>query len=244
MTKIDVHPIVAHRGASGHAPENTAAAIAKAAELGASWVEFDCMMTRDGRVILNHDETLERTAGMEDRVCDLDLADLLHLDVGTWFDPKYAGETMPTFRQTMRQLADLRMGANTEIKPCKGKERETGEAVAKEIAAHWPSELPPPVVSSFSTDALEAAIPHLPPEAQVAQLWGRIPGDWRERLQALGATAVHASAFRLEEAAAREIVGAGIPLRCFTVNEKPLADKLFGWGVGSIFTDFPDLFLT
>ena len=244
MSKIDVPAIIAHRGASGHAPENTAVAIAKAAELGATWVEFDCMLTLDGRVVLNHDETLERTAGLDQRVCDLELADLAHLDVGKWFDPAFAGEPIPTFRQTIKQLAALGMGANVEIKPCKGAERATGDAVAREIAEHWPDTISPPVVSSFSSDALAAAIPHLPPEVEVAQLWGRIPADWSDRLAALGATAIHSSAYRLEKAFADEIVASGTPLRCYTVNDKDLGEKLFDWGVGSIFTDFPDIFIS
>jgi glycerophosphoryl diester phosphodiesterase len=161
MSKIDVPRIIAHRGASGHAPENTAAAIRKAHELGAPWVEFDCMLSKDGRVFLNHDETLERTAGVNHRACDLELADLVHLDVGSWFSADYAGETIPTFRDTMILLSELGMGANVEIKPCKGFEAATGAAVAKEIDSHWPADIPPPVVSSFSKDSLVAAIPLL-----------------------------------------------------------------------------------
>lgn len=243
MSKIDVPRIIAHRGASGHAPENTAAAIRKAHELGATWVEFDCMLSKDGRVFLNHDETLERTAGVDHRACDLELADLVHLDVGSWFSADYAGETIPTFRDTMILLSELGMGANVEIKPCKGFEAATGAAVAKEIDSHWPADIPPPVVSSFSRDSLVAAIPLLGSEIEVAQLWGRVPAEWRQELAELGATAVHCNAFRLEKEIAGQIAASGTPLRCYTVNEVALADKLFGWGVNCIITDYPDMFL-
>lgn len=243
MSKIDVPRIIAHRGASGHAPENTLAAIRKAHELGATWVEFDCMLSKDGRVFLNHDETLERTAGVTHRACDLDIADLVHLDVGAWFSPDFAGEPIPTFRQVMMLLSELGMGANVEIKPCKGHEKETGMAVAKEIDGHWPEDIPPPVVSSFSKESLAAAIPLLGSEIEVAQLWGRVPAEWRQEIAALGATAVHCNAFRLEKEIAGQIVTSGVPLRCYTVNEVPLAEKLFGWGVNCIITDYPDMFI-
>ena len=243
MTKTDVPRIIAHRGASGHAPENTIAAIRKAHELGATWVEFDCMLSKDGRVFLNHDETLERTANVAHRACDLELADLLHLDVGSWFGADYAGEAIPTFRKVMSVLSELGMGANVEIKPCKGHEVETGAAVAREIDGHWPSDIPPPVVSSFSRESLSAAIPLLASEIEVAQLWGRVPAEWRQELAALGATAVHCDADRLEKEIARQIVASGTPLRCYTVNTPALADKLFDWGVSCIITDYPDMFL-
>lgn len=243
MNKIDVPRIIAHRGASGHAPENTLAAIRKAHELGATWVEFDCMLSKDGRVFLNHDETLERTAGVNFRASDLELADLVHLDVGTWFSPDFAGETVPTFREVMMLLSELGMGANVEIKPCKGFETDTGLAVAKEIDGHWPGDIPPPVVSSFSKESLAAATPLLGPEVEIAQLWGRIPVEWRQELAAIGATAVHCNADRLEKEIAVQIVSNGTPLRCYTVNDAPLAEKLFGWGVNCVITDYPDRFI-
>lgn len=236
-----VPPVIAHRGASGHAPENTLAAIRKAHDLGARWVEFDCMLTRDGHAILHHDDTLERVTGHDLNVAEVDLADLAHLDAGSWFAPEYAGEAVPTLHEAIALLGALGMGANVELKPAPGHEAATGETVARDLAAHWPAHLPPPVISGFSEASLRAARPLLPGR-EFALLVEAIPEDWPQRLEALGATALHASAAHLTGDGLASVVEAGAPLRCYTVNDRAHGEALFAAGVASIFTDFPDRF--
>ncbi len=241
----DVPRIIAHRGASGHAPENTIAAFKAAKELGAGWVEFDCMLSLEKRVILNHDETLKRTAGVDSRAADLDLGDLLHLDVGSWFSPKFAFETIPTFQTAMKALGELQLGANVEIKPAKGQDAETARAVITDILCHWPNDVAAPVISSFSREAMEVIAPLLTdrPDIQRAMLWDFIPDDWEEELATLGATAIHCDADHLDKEKARQVIDTGTPLRCFTVNDPEIGKRLFDWGVGSLFTDYPDRFI-
>lgn len=231
--------LIAHRGASADAPENTLAALRLAHAQGARWVEFDCMLTRDGVAVLHHDETLTRVAGLDAAMADLDHADIARLDAGAWFDPRFKGEPIPTLDAAIALLAELGMGANVEIKPTEGRAEETGRAVAGVLAASWPDHLPRPVVSSFTPAALEAARPLIADRTELAALFGALPADWRARTRALGAVGVHASARRLDRADARAVKRAGLALRAYTVNDPDLAVRLFDWGVDAVFTDRP-----
>jgi len=145
-----------------HAPENTLASIRKAATLGVRWVEFDVALTKDHHPVLFHDETLDRTVGVTGRLADTELADIMHLDAGAWFDLEFQGQTVPTLEETVTALADLGLGANIEIKPATGLEQETGRVVAERVIDLWPESLPAPLFSSFSEAALSAAYQRAP----------------------------------------------------------------------------------
>ena len=96
--------VVAHRGGSALAPENTLAAFRNAVTLGADAVELDVLVTRDGHLVAHHDESLQRTAGVPSRVWELDLADLRGFDAGRWFAAEFAGERIPTLEEVAREL--------------------------------------------------------------------------------------------------------------------------------------------
>src|ERR671939_679927 len=95
---------IAHRGASGHCPENTRAAFVRAIELGADMVELDCQMTRDGAVVVIHDEELDRTTNGRGRVRDHTLRELKTLDAGRWLGPEFAGEEILTLEEAIELL--------------------------------------------------------------------------------------------------------------------------------------------
>ncbi|RII18460.1 Glycerophosphoryl diester phosphodiesterase [Streptomyces sp. YIM 130001] len=105
--------VVAHRGASAYAPENTLAAVDKAAELGVRWVENDVQRTKDGELVVVHDTTLTRTTNVEEvfpdrapwNVADFTSAEIAKLDAGSWFDAKYAGARVPTLEQYMNRVS-------------------------------------------------------------------------------------------------------------------------------------------
>jgi glycerophosphoryl diester phosphodiesterase len=88
--------VIAHRGASGHAPENTIAAFQRAVELGATFIETDLQVTRDGRFVAMHDSSVERTTNGSGEVRDFTLDELLQVDAGLWFDREFMGERVPT----------------------------------------------------------------------------------------------------------------------------------------------------
>lgn len=244
---ISVPRVIGHRGAAGHAPENTLVSLQKAAELGARWVEFDTKLTRDGAAVLFHDDTLERTTDGHGVVAETTLADLGKLDAGTWFDGDsrgaFAGEPVPTLVDAMAALARLGLGANVEIKPSPGREAETGRVVAGVLKSSWPETLPAPLISSFHAEALAAAR-HMAPEFPRALLFLRLPSDWRSPLEALGCVALHCQAKHLTAAKAGAVLAEGYALRSFTVNHKARAETLFGWGVHGVISDYPERILS
>src|SRR4051812_12594298 len=99
--------VVGHRGAMGHAPENTMTSFEQAVMLGADMLEFDVRLTKDGVPIVVHDSNLDRTSNRSLNVADLNVKDLLELDAGSWFDLRFAGERIP-------RLATLLKWASTK----------------------------------------------------------------------------------------------------------------------------------
>ncbi len=235
----NVPPVVGHRGVAGHAPENTLAGFRKAAEMGVFWVEFDVMLLGDGTPVLIHDETLARTTDGVGRVHDLNIGHLDGLDAGSWFSPEFKGERIPTLDEAMTELERLGMGANVEIKPSVGFEDETGDVVAQRISKKWPATLPTPVISSFSGRALRAFRAKAPGVDMALLLW-EVPGDWRERAEILGVSALHCSHKKTTEAQMRAMIDAGYPVRVYTVNDAGTADRMKAWGASTLFTDYPD----
>tara|TARA_B100000427_G_scaffold9538_1_gene8232 strand:- start:303 stop:1109 length:807 start_codon:yes stop_codon:yes gene_type:complete len=231
--------VIGHRGAAGHAPENTLASLRKAYELGASCVEFDVMLTAEGTPVLFHDESLERTTSGIGRLADHRWEDVRDLDVGSWFSSAYRNERIPSLHQALAVLGRLNLSANVELKPAKDHDATTGVIVAKTLQESWPANLPAPVISSFSGKALFAAADQAPEFPRALLVW-EFPANWQARCEAIGATALHASVEHLTEAQARDVVAAGYALRVYTVNDPAQAQMLFDWGVESVFSDFPD----
>ncbi len=236
---LDLPRVIGHRGAAGHAPENTLASLRRAAELGARWVEFDVALTRDGEPVLLHDETVDRTTDGKGRLAALSLGELQQLDAGSWHSKDSAGERVPTLMETLTLLQSLGLGANIEIKPTAGREAETGAVVAKRIAAAWPVSLPPPLLSSFKIGSLAAARDAAPAIAR-GYLLSRLGRGWQKEAAALGCVSVHCNHRHLDRQAAAEVRQAGYRLLAYTVNDATRGRQLFDWGVDAVFTDYPD----
>ena len=117
LTGLDLPPVIGHRGAAGMAPENTLAALRRAHALGCRWVEFDVRLTRDGELILLHDDRLERTTNGCGIARALSLSAIRRFDAGSWFDPAFTEERVPTLAQAIAVLSELGLGANVELKP-------------------------------------------------------------------------------------------------------------------------------
>ncbi len=107
--------ICAHRGASATHPENTLASLREAVRLGVHMIEFDVALTRDGRLVLMHDASVDRTTDGSGAVADLTLAELKRLDVGSWKDPKFALERIPTFDDAL-SIMPVNVWLNVHIK--------------------------------------------------------------------------------------------------------------------------------
>ncbi|RGY99223.1 glycerophosphodiester phosphodiesterase [Clostridium sp. AM58-1XD] len=108
-------PVTAHRGSSREAPENTMAAIEKAVENMAEFAEIDVQMTKDGEIVLAHDKTLRRTAGVNRKIQTMNFEEIKRLDVGRWFSEEFEGERVPALREVM-EYAKGRIKLNIEVK--------------------------------------------------------------------------------------------------------------------------------
>lgn len=124
--------VIAHRGASAYAPENTLAAFEKAIEQQADWFELDCTLSRDGQLIVIHDDKLDRTTNGQGQVADKTLAELKQLDAGSWYSQSFAGEPLPTLDEAL-ELAQGRVGVYIEIKDT-GTARATAAAMLEAAA--------------------------------------------------------------------------------------------------------------
>lgn len=236
MTRWPYPRVVAHRGGGTLAPENTLGAIRLGAELGFQGVEFDVMLSHDRTPVLIHDETLARTTGRRGRVAHTDFATLAMLDAGAWRGRRWRGERIPSLAAAGALCRELGLWANVEIKPAQGQARATGTAVAGLARELWRESAAPPLLSSFSIDALLAA-KRAAPELARGWLVGRVPGNWRETLAALECVALHCHYRALTPALVAGIHAAGYAILCWTVNDRRTARKLLRWGVDALVTD-------
>ncbi len=230
---------IAHRGAGKLAPENTLAAFRHGASFGYRMFEFDVKLSADGKPVLLHDATLDRTTSGHVRADALTLGELAMLDAGGWHSPAFAGEPIPTLAAVARYTRANGFLVNIEIKPVTGAERRTGAAVALDAAALWAGSAVPPLLSSFSEAALEAAreaVPTLPR----ALLMDRLPADWLERLRRLDCVALDANHRELDRQVIEAAHQAGFRVACYTVNDSARAAELLGWGLDALITDAVD----
>ncbi|MDY6781166.1 MAG: glycerophosphodiester phosphodiesterase family protein [Cyanobacteriota bacterium] len=144
--------IVAHRGYSAIAPENTRAAFAAAVAGGAGAIEFDVRLSADGIPILIHDPTVERTTDGTGNVSDLTLEQLKGLDAGMWFSDRFIGERIPTFGETLDFLDETPLKAYAEIKDGDDwSDEDIQRLIATLDVPHWRDRL---AIASFSDDFL------------------------------------------------------------------------------------------
>ena len=230
----------AHRGAGKLAPENTLASLKLGHSHGYRMAEIDVKLSADGVAFLMHDATLDRTTNGSGRADALTWRELSRLDAGSWHSAPYAGEPLPTLAAVARWCRANGVALNIEIKPTPGRERETGAAVALDAAMLWKGSDVPPLLSSFSATALEAALETVPALPR-AWLTETLPADWRERCKALGCVAVDAKHTLLRAEVVREAHAAGLRVAAWTVNDAERAAQLSSWGVDTVITDAVDV---
>jgi glycerophosphoryl diester phosphodiesterase len=219
----------AHRGASGHEPENTLAAVASAIVLGADWIEVDVYAVA-GELIVIHDELLERTTNGSGYVRDKSLAYLRSLDAGK-------GQRIPTLREVFNSV-DHRAGINVELKGPKtaGLAVSLIEEYVKE--RQWNYEQF--IVSSFNRRQLRK-VRKLNPHIRIGILIDRPRRHYAIFARRCRAYSVHA---QINIVSARFITRAherGLKVFVYTVNSPEDIDRLQALGVDGIFTDFPEL---
>ena len=234
--------VIGHRGVAALAPENTIAGFRRAASLGLTRIEFDIRLSADGRPVVIHDKTLDRTTDGTGAVAETPFEAIRALDAGTWFAPEFAGQRVPALQETLQALAALGVTANLEIKADEGKGEGVADAVLAALAEMPDSTRPEMLVASYNAEALAVfrdAMPEIP-RALVVRRLGR---GWRSLVGRLGCHEIHGNHHFLTRKAIREVTEAGLSVAAFTVDDAVHARRLLGWGVAQIISNDPDSLL-
>lgn len=230
--------VVAHRGNSSVAPENTLAAFESALRAGADWLEVDVHLTRDGRVVVLHDETLDATTDGSGWLRELESSCLTDLDAGGWFAAAYAGQRVPMLADVLALLARFPgRGALVEFKSV-WSVSQLAPVVAAVRASGVADRV---VVQSFSittVEGLQQLAPDLP-RALLTLLPGPNAGPLCERLGLAAYNPYIAGLLRSPEVVA-QVHDAGAALWAWTVDEPALWSWLLGAGVDGAITNRPD----
>jgi glycerophosphoryl diester phosphodiesterase len=230
---------VAHRGASGSAPEHTRPAFERALRLGVDMIELDVQLSRDGELVVIHDAELNRTTNGVGAVRDRLFAELKELDAGGWYGPQFAGEHVLSLDEVIDIVgADARL--NVEVK-------------APQL--DWPilatrligtlrnrGRLEPTIVSCFEPGAL-AVIHEQDAGVRLGLLWQRTDfeeaWDWARRL---GALSIHPHWMLVSSAVVNAAHSRGLQVLTWTANEIPIMRELVHAGVDGIISDHPERF--
>jgi len=178
--------VVAHRGASTTAPENTLPAITAAADAHADYVEIDIRMSSDGVPVVIHDSTVDRTTDGTGAVSALTLAELQRLDAGSWFSEEYAGTRIPTLAQVLALTADARLSIVIEYKG-----RWTPAAISTTVDQISAADLTGQVITQSFDEKTVENISTVAPDLFVGWLTDRIDASIVRTAQRIGADAVN-----------------------------------------------------
>ena len=224
--------ITGHRGASGLAPENTLASFKKAMEIGADYSELDVQLSKDGQVVLLHDETLDRTTTGKGPVGEWNLADLKTLDAGSWFDEKFKNEPLPTLKEVI-DLVKGKMKLNIEIKVKQFNQELVDKVVALIRAENFQNQC---MITSFNQPSVEY-VKKIAPELVTGLIFGKkynesvFTGNW---------DVLSSNKANINEKFMKKAHDAGKQVHVWTVNDEKEMQKLIKLGVDGIITNYPD----
>jgi len=243
--------IVAHRGASELAPENTRAAFRRAIDDGAEGIEFDVRLTKDGETVVFHDATLKRLANRKNLVSSLTLDELQKIDVGSWFnrrlpnrsDKDFSGERIPSLKEILEFLKDFRGLIYIELKCRESEAERLAKAVCEIIKdSHL---LPQIIVKSFQLDAIPMVKNHCPDVKTAALFAPKIMTILRKEKRLIEVASetgaemisVHfslATRKLMEKASER-----GFPVTIWTANNSRWVKRAFDLGIYAVITNNP-----
>lgn len=232
--------LIAHRGAGKFAPENTLAAVRLGAQHGFKMMEYDVKLSQDGEAILLHDDSIDRTSNGSGLASNYSLTELLQFDFGSWLSEEFIAEPILTLRTIATYSIAKGIYSNIEIKPETGFEAETGARVARIARDLWQHASTPPLLSSFSEVALEAAKLAAPDLPRALLIEKQLPLDYLERLQRLDCIALNLDNKLTTKDVVKNTLAAGYELCIWTVNDSLRAQELISWGCRGIVTDAID----
>ncbi|WP_030509099.1 glycerophosphodiester phosphodiesterase [Microbispora rosea] len=236
--------VVAHRGASAYAPENTVAAFELARDRGADMFELDVQETEDHRLVLMHDTTLGRTTDVEEvfpgrapwRIGEFTLAEIRRLDAGSWFSRKYAGEAVPTLGEALRAMRDSGLGLLLEIKEPRlypGIEVRVAEEIGRDPA--WHGRI---VVQSFDWNSMRrfhGLMPRVPIGLLGTPRIAELPGLARFADQ------INPPYADVTAEYVRRVHRLRMKVLAWTVDDPAAVRRLIGAGVDGVITNKPDV---
>lgn len=229
---------IAHRGASGYAPENTFAAFRRAIALGAGFIETDLQLSRDARLVAIHDATVNRTTNGQGAVHDMTLAELRRLDAGSWFGSEFAGERIPTIEEILEFANKHDVVFYLEMKPS----GSWGGEHALISALRESREIARTVVISFDA-AILAAVRKIEPTLMTGLLFeGHIPNPLDKAIE-IGARQLAVRGDLVTPRLLKEARGRDLQVVCWTVNHPGHMRLLVQAGVDGIISDYPDRLL-
>ena len=231
MTKI-----FAHRGSKGTHPENTLTSFKEAVRVGSDGIELDVHLTKDGHLVVIHDETVDRTTNGTGEIRTLTLAEIKELDAGSWFHNKYAGEKIPTLEEVLLLLTELGFNGqlNIELKTDVIQYKGLVEkCLALQSAKDWPFAI---VYSSFNPYTL-VELKEANPSQEIGLLFES--KEWADKGDAMLEKESYHPDLKLLDWAI-EWNRNQLPLRVWTVNEDTDINRCFELLIEAIFTDYPE----
>lgn len=233
--------IIAHRGASGYAPENTIASFDKAVAMGADYIEIDVQRSRDGELVVIHDHTVDRTTDGTGHVGDLTINELKELDAGSWMGPGFAGERILTFDDVLDRYYG-KIGILVELKAPElypGIEEEIAATIMERNLEYPYSE--EVIIQSFNFESMKKMnklLPNMPIGVLTAS-------PEHTSYEALKEFSTYADYFNPQYGiVSHELVKRAhnhdLKVASWTVRSQEAADVLIAAGVDAIITDFPD----
>jgi len=208
--------VVAHRGWSGRAPENTLAAFALTlTDPRIRWVELDVQLSKDGVPVVIHDFTLKRTTGRTGRVRDYAWRELSEMDAGSWFSPAFAGERIPSLEQVLQLIGGRKM-LNIELKTAIGLYPGLEEAVTGLVRQCGLADRT--VITSFDHYAVMRAR-SAAPEIRAGIIVAGLPTMVREQMRFAGADFLSMEFLYASKWFVRDMIDSGVQMMVWTVNE-------------------------
>lgn len=232
---------VAHRGATGYAPENTIAAFDLAVDMKADYIEIDVQRSKDGKLVLIHDTTVDRTTDGTGKVGDLTFEQLRSLDAGSWKGEQFVGEPIPTFEEILDRYHG-KIGILIELKAPElfpGIEEQVAE-VLKERNLDKPQN-EKIIIQSFNFESVKR-VDQLLPQVPVGVLTSNRADTTFEALQEFSTYAdwFNPSYGIVTEELVNQVHSQGMQIGSWTVRSQEAADFLFEMGVDAIISDYPD----
>ena len=235
MTTADFM-VIAHRGASSYAPENTLAAFDVALHLGCRHIELDVDCTRDGHIVVMHDETVDRTTNGTGPVGSHTLAELRALDAGAWFGTPFTGERIPTFAEVLERYQG-RVHIHTEIK---GRAPYLAQSTAALVRQY--GMVDHVTVTSFQKPRLEEMRAYAP-ELPTGWLVSDVSEETIAQARALGLTQICPRATIVTPALVSHLHVAGFLVRAWGVVDEALMRQVVAAGADGMPVNFPDKLL-